>query len=172
MFVQSSKFVKEHQGNALEDLAIYGQEMNSATWKLCKMNLAIRGLEGNLGGTFADTFGNDLHKSLKADYILANPPFNKDDWGQENLTEDVRWKYGIPPRGNANYAWLQHIIHHLKPGGRAGVVLANGSITASFSEYEIRKNLLDEGLVDCIVSFIDARDFGHLVSKKHRDLDE
>lgn len=200
MFVQSAKFVKEHQGNALKDLAIYGQEMNSATWKLCKMNLAIRGLEADLGGTFSDTFGNDLHKSLKADYILANPPFNVDDWGQENLTKDPRWDFGIPPKGNANYAWLQHMYHHLAVGGTAGIVLANGAASGSGEEAKIRQAMIESGAVECIVSmpdklfysvplsvtlwilkksrnrsdilFIDARKLGNLVDRKHKDLSE
>ena len=155
MFVQSNKFVSEHQGR-LGDLAIYGQELNSTTWKLCKMNLAIRGLEGNIGPSHADTFHNDLHKNLKADYILANPPFNVSDWGGEQLTEDVRWAYGIPPVGNANYAWLQHMIYHLSPNGVAGVVLANGSLSSNTSnEGEIRKNILEADLVDCIVALPD-----------------
>jgi type I restriction enzyme M protein len=148
MFVQSEKFIEAHGGNT-SDLAIYGQEMNPTTWRLCKMNLAIRGIEGNIGTQHADTFLNDLHKDLKADYILANPPFNISDWGGQRLKEDVRWKYGIPSEGNANYAWIQHMIHHLSPTGIAGFVLANGSLT---SEDDIRKKLIKEGLVDCIVS--------------------
>ncbi len=208
MFVQSNKFVSEHQGR-LGDLAIYGQELNSTTWKLCKMNLAIRGLEGNIGPSHADTFHNDLHKNLKADYILANPPFNVSDWGGEQLTEDVRWAYGIPPVGNANYAWLQHMIYHLSPNGVAGVVLANGSLSSNTSnEGEIRKNILEADLVDCIVAlpdklfyttgipaclwilnrnkkgnekyrnreheilFIDARQLGELIDRRHRELSE
>ena len=120
------------------------------------MNLAIRGLEANLGPHHADTFHNDLHKTLKADYILANPPFNISDWGGNRLTDDVRWKYGTPPEGNANYAWLQHIIHHLSPNGIAGVVLANGSLSSNTSnEGEIRKNLLENDLIDAIVALPD-----------------
>ena len=152
MFVQSEKFVEAHGGKTT-DLAIYGQESNPTTWRLCKMNLAIRGIEGNLGQQNADTFHNDLHKELKASYILANPPFNISDWGGERLKDDVRWKYGVPPAGNANYAWIQHIIHHLDPTGIAGFVLANGSLSSNTSgEGEIRKNLIKAGLVDCIVA--------------------
>lgn len=152
MFIQSEKFVTEHQGK-LNDLSIYGQELNSTTWKLCRMNLAIRGLDGNLGEHHADTFHDDLHRTLKADYILANPPFNISDWGGSSLTDDVRWKYGTPPEGNANYAWLQHMVYHLAPNGVAGIVLANGSLSSNTSnEGEIRKNLINADIVDCIVS--------------------
>ncbi|WP_368645339.1 type I restriction-modification system subunit M [Alkalibacterium putridalgicola] len=152
MFVQSEKFVEDHQGR-VEDLSVYGQEYNPTTWKLCKMNMAIRGLEANLGDHYADTFHNDLHKTLKSDFILANPPFNISDWGGEHLVDDVRWKFGIPPKGNANYAWLQHILYHLAPNGTAGVVLANGSLSSNTSnEGEIRKNLLEADMVDAIVS--------------------
>ncbi|KAA8758023.1 SAM-dependent methyltransferase, partial [Paenibacillus sp. UASWS1643] len=152
MFIQSEKFVTEHQGK-LNDLSIYGQELNSTTWKLCRMNLAIRGLDGNLGEHHADTFHDDLHRTLKADYILANPPFNISDWSGSSLTDDVRWKYGTPPEGNANYAWLQHMVYHLSPNGVAGIVLANGSLSSNTSnEGEIRKNLINADLVDCIVS--------------------
>lgn len=155
MFIQSEKFVEEHQGK-IDDISIYGQELNPTTWKLCKMNLAIHGLDGDLGPYNADTFHNDLHKNLKADYILANPPFNVSEWGGERLTEDARWKYGIPPVGNANYAWLQHMIFHLAPNGVAGVVLANGSLSSNTSnEGEIRKNLIEEDIVDCIVALPD-----------------
>ncbi|MFD4852268.1 type I restriction-modification system subunit M [Bacillus mycoides] len=206
MFIQSEKFVEEHQGNT-ENLSIYGQELNSTTWKLCRMNLAIRGLEGELGPHHADTFHNDLHRTLKADYILANPPFNISDWGGNKLTDDVRWKFGIPPEGNANYAWLQHMVYHLAPNGVAGIVLANGSLSSNISnEGEIRKNLIKEDLIDCIVAlpdklfystaipvclwimnrnkkahgtfrnreqeilFIDARDLGTMVDRRHREL--
>jgi len=154
MFIQSERFVEEHQGK-IEDISIYGQELNPTTWKLCKMNLAIHGLDGDLGPHNADTFHNDLHKNLKADYILANPPFNISEWGGEKLTEDARWKYGIPPAGNANYAWLQHIIYHLSPNGVAGVVLANGSLSAGYSEGKIRKELIEQDLVECIVALPD-----------------
>lgn len=152
MFIQSEKFVEEHQGR-VQDLSIYGQELNSTTWKLCRMNLAIRGLDGNLGANHADTFHDDLHKNLKADFILANPPFNISDWGGELLKDDVRWKYGTPPSGNANFAWVQHMVHHLAPHGTAAIVLANGSLSSNTSnEGEIRKNLIEADLVDCIVS--------------------
>lgn len=208
MFVQSEKFVQDHQGR-VENLSIYGQEMNSTTWKLCKMNLAIRGLEANLGPHHDDTFHHDLHKTLKADFILANPPFNISDWGGNQLTDDVRWKFGIPPAGNANYAWLQHMVYHLAPNGSAGIVLANGSLSTNTSnEGEIRKNLLEEDIVDAIVAlpdklfystgipvslwilnrnkkdnpkfrsrehevlFIDARQLGEMIDRRHRELTE
>ena len=152
MFVQSESFVEGHQGK-IGDISVYGQESNPTTWRLCKMNLAIRGIEGNLGQHHADSFHNDMHKTLKADYILANPPFNISDWGGEKVTEDIRWKYGTPPNGNANYAWLQHMIHHLSPNGVAGVVLANGSLSSNTSsEGEIRKNMVEDDLVDCIIA--------------------
>lgn len=155
MFVQSEKFVQDHQGR-IDNLSIYGQELNSTTWKLCKMNLAIRGLEGNIGPHHADSMHNDLHKSLKSDFVMANPPFNISDWGGEHLVDDVRWKYGIPPKGNANYAWIQHILYHLAPNGTAGIVLANGSLsTNTSSEGEIRKNLLEADMVDAIVALPD-----------------
>ena len=208
MFVQSEKFVEDHQGK-IENLSIYGQEMNSTTWKLCKMNLAIRGLDANLGPHHDDTFHHDLHKTLKADFILANPPFNISDWGGNQLTDDVRWKFGIPPAGNANYAWLQHMVYHLAPNGSAGIVLANGSLSTNTSnEGEIRKNLLEEDMVDAIVAlpdklfystgipvslwilnrnkkdnpkyrsrehevlFIDARQLGEMIDRRHRELTE
>ena len=208
MFVQSEKFVEDHQGK-IENLSIYGQEMNSTTWKLCKMNLAIRGLDANLGPHHDDTFHHDLHKTLKADYILANPPFNISDWGGNQLTDDVRWKFGIPPAGNANYAWLQHMVYHLAPNGSAGIVLANGSLSTNTSnEGEIRKNFLEEDMVDAIVAlpdrlfystgipvslwilnrnkkdnpkfrsrehevlFIDARQLGEMIDRRHRELTE
>ena len=152
MFVQSEKFVEAHGGNT-HDLAIYGQESNPTTWRLCKMNLAIRGIEGNIGSKNADTFTEDLHKDLKADFILANPPFNISDWGGERLKDDVRWKYGVPPVGNANYAWIEHMIHHLAPTGIAGFVLANGSLSSNSSgEGDIRQAIIKAGLVDCIVA--------------------
>ena len=153
MFCQSARFVKEHQGN-IRDISIFGQESNPTTWKLAKMNLAIRGLEANLGAHNADTFHDDLHKTLKANFILANPPFNVSDWGGERLQDDIRWKYGIPPAGNANFAWLQHMLHHLNPvGGVAGTVLANGSLgSQSSGEGEIRKNMIEDDVVECIVA--------------------
>lgn len=152
MFVQSEKFVEAH-GGRIGDLSVYGQESNPNTWKLAKMNLAIRGIEGNLGSQPADSFHNDLHPDLKADFILANPPFNMSDWGGETLREDKRWKYGVPPVGNANFAWVQHFIHHLSPNGSAGFVLANGSMSSNTSgEGEIRKAIIEADLVDCMVA--------------------
>ncbi|MFJ8458891.1 type I restriction-modification system subunit M [Lysinibacillus xylanilyticus] len=152
MFVQSEKFVEEHQGR-LGDISVYGQESNPTTWKLCKMNLAIRGIDNNIGPHNADTFHNDLHKGLKADYIMANPPFNIKKWGGDKLKEDVRWQYGIPPEGNANYAWIQHMVSKLAPAGTAGFVLANGSMSSNANnEGEIRKNLIEADLVECIVT--------------------
>jgi len=150
MFVQSEKFVKAHEGR-VGDLSIYGQESNQTTWRLCKMNLAIRGIDANI--QWGDSFHNDLHKDLKAHYILANPPFNDSDWRGEQLRDDVRWKFGVPPVGNANFAWVQHFIHHLAPTGIAGFVLANGSLSSNTSgEGEIRKNIVEADLVDCIVA--------------------
>jgi type I restriction enzyme M protein len=152
MFVQSEKFVENHQGT-LGDIRVLGQESNPTTWRLAKMNLAIRGIEADLGEENADTFHNDLHKDLKADYILANPPFNISNWGGERLRDDKRWQFGTPPVGNANFAWVQHIISHLAPNGVAGFVLANGSLSTNTSgEGEIRKNIIEADLVDCIVS--------------------
>lgn len=152
MFVQSEEFIERH-GGRIGDLSIYGQESNPTTWKLAKMNLALRGIEANLGPHHADTFRNDLHKDLRADFILANPPFNMSDWGGENLKDDVRWKYGVPPAGNANFAWVQHMVHHLAPNGIAGFVLANGSMSSNQSgEDEIRKNLVEADLVDCMIA--------------------
>lgn len=204
MFCQSARFVSEHQGN-VRDISIFGQESNPTTWKLAKMNLAIRGLEANLGKHNADSFHDDQHKTLKANYILANPPFNVSDWGGERLKDDVRWKYGVPPAGNANFAWLQHMLHHLNPvGGVAGTVLANGSLSSNTSnEGEIRKNMINGDVVECIVSlpgqlfyttgipvslwilrkgksekargkilFIDARELGHMVDRRVRELSE
>jgi type I restriction enzyme M protein len=150
MFVQSEKFVKEHQGR-IGDIAVYGQESNRTTWRLCKMNLAIRGIYADI--LWGDSFHNDLHKDLKADFILANPPFNDSDWKGELLRDDARWKYGVPPVNNANFAWVQHFIHHLAPRGIAGFVLANGSMSSNTSnEGEIRKNIVEADLVDCIVA--------------------
>ncbi len=152
MFVQSEKFVQAHGGN-LDDIAVYGQESNPTTWKLAKMNLAIRGITSDLGTENADSFHHDLHPDLKADFILANPPFNMSDWGGDRLREDKRWKYGVPPVGNANYAWVQHFIHHLAPNGTAGFVLANGSMSSNTSgEGEIRKAIIEADLVDCMVA--------------------
>ncbi|MCX7782058.1 MAG: type I restriction-modification system subunit M [Meiothermus sp.] len=152
MFMQSEKFVEAH-GGRLGDISIYGQESNPTTWKLAKMNLAIRGIEANLGPHNADTFHHNLHPDLRADYILANPPFNISDWGGERLRQDVRWQYGAPPVGNANYAWVQHMIYHLAPNGIAGFVLANGSLSSNTSgEGEIRRSIIEADLVDCIVA--------------------
>jgi type I restriction enzyme M protein len=172
MFVQSERFVEEHAGRnvdprqARDQIAVYGQESNATTWRLAKMNLAIRGIEANLGSKWADTFHEDLHKGLMAKYVLANPPFNDSDWGGDKLKGDARWRYGVPPAGNANFARLQHIIYHLAPDGYAGVVLANGSLSSQQSgEGDIRRALIEgvtvgeggrqihyPGLVDCIVA--------------------
>jgi type I restriction enzyme M protein len=199
MFVQSAKFIESHAGN-INQISVYGQDSNPTTWKMAQMNLAIRGIEADLGQFNADTFFNDCHPTLKADFVLANPPFNLSDWGADRLTDDVRWKYGIPPNGNANFAWIQHIIHHLAPSGRAGVVLANGSLSSqNGGEGDIRKQLIEADLVDCIVAmpsqlfyttqipvsiwffnkakrqkgktlFIDARNLGTMVTRKLREL--
>ena len=204
MFVQSVEFIRAHAsgngngGQATADISIYGQESNYTTWRLAKMNLAIRGIEGQIA--YGDSFHNDRHPDLKADFILANPPFNVSDWGGERLTQDQRWQYGVPPKGNANFAWVQHMVHHLAPGGTAGFVLANGSMSSSQSgEGEIRKNLIEADLVDCMVAlpgqllystqipaclwflarrrkqsgeilFIDARKLGRMVDRTHREL--
>jgi len=152
MFVQSEKFVEAH-GGRIGDISIYGQESNPTTWRLCRMNLAIRSIDGDLGPHNADSFHNDLHKDLKSDFVLANPPFNDSDWKGEQLREDARWKYGVPPVGNANFAWVQHFIHHLAPNGLAGFVLANGSMSSNQSgEGEIRKNIIEADLVDCMIA--------------------
>jgi type I restriction enzyme M protein len=152
MFVQSEEFIRQH-GGRIGDIAVYGQESNPTTWRLAKMNLAIRGIEANLGPANADSFHNDLHKDLKADFILANPPFNMSDWGGERLRDDVRWKYGAPPVGNANFAWVQHMVHHLAPNGITGFVLANGSMSSSQSgEGDIRKAIIEADLVDCMIA--------------------
>ncbi len=150
MFVQSEKFLQAH-GGRLDDIAVYGQESNPTTYRLAKMNLAIRGIDAKI--ELGDTFHNDKHKDLKADYIIANPPFNISDWGGEQLQDSHLWKYGVPPTGNANYGWLQLFLNKLSPNGTAGIVLANGSMTSnSGGENEIRKNLITEGLVDCMVA--------------------
>jgi len=152
MFVQSEKFVTEH-GGRIGDIAIYGQESNNVTWRLAKMNLAVRGIDSDIKWNNEGSFHKDEFKDEKFDFILANPPFNVSDWGGERLKEDVRWKYGIPPAGNANYAWLQHIVHHLKPNGRAGIVLSNGSMSSNSSNEDvIRKSLLEADLVDVMVA--------------------
>ncbi|QCT07441.1 type I restriction-modification system subunit M [Ruminococcus bovis] len=201
MFVQSAKFIQAHSGNR-GNISVYGQESNADTWKMAKMNMAIRGIDADFGPYHADTFFNDLHKTLKADFIMANPPFNLSNWGQDKLKDDVRWKYGTPPAGNANYAWIQHMIHHLAPNGKIGLVLANGALsTQSSGEGEIRKNIIEADLVEGIVAmptqlfysvtipvtlwfisknkkqksktlFIDARKMGYMVDRKHRDFDD
>jgi len=157
MFVQSVEFIRAHAtangngGKAKADISIYGQESNYTTWRLAKMNLAIRSIDGQIA--HGDTFHNDRHPDLKADFILANPPFNVSDWGGERLRDDKRWRYGVPPAGNANFAWVQHIVHHLAPAGVAGFVLANGSMSSNQSgEGEIRKNLIEADLVDCMIA--------------------
>ncbi len=201
MFVQSAKFIQAHSSTRGE-ISVYGQESNADTWKMAKMNLAIRGIDANLGEHQADTFFNDVHPTLKADFIMANPPFNLSGWGQDKLQDDKRWKYGIPPAGNANYAWIQHMIHHLAPNGKIGLVLANGALSTQTSgEGEIRKNIIEDDLVEGIIAmptqlfysvtipvtlwfisknkkqkgktlFIDARKMGYMVDRKHRDFTE
>ncbi len=205
MFVQSEKFIETH-GGKIGDISIYGQESNDTTWRLCKMNLALRGIDSDIQWNTQGSFHNDMHKDLKADYILANPPFNDSDWGGESLREDVRWKYGVPPVNNANFAWIQHFIHHLSPSGVAGFVLSNGSMATNTSnEGIIRKNIIDADLIDCMVVlpnqlfyntgipaclwfvsrnkknhefrdrqgqvlFIDARNFGIMIDRSHKEL--
>ena len=201
MFVQSAKFVKAHAGN-INEISVFGQESNPTTWKMAQMNLAIRGIEANLGRYNADTFFNDCFPTEKFDYIMANPPFNMSDWGGDKLRNDVRWKYGIPPAGNANFAWLQHMIFHMAPFGKIGMVLANGSLSSQTSgEGDIRKNIVEADLVSCIVAmppqlfyttqipvslwflsrnkkqkgktlFIDAREMGTMKSRKLRELSD
>jgi type I restriction enzyme M protein len=155
MFVQSEEFVKAHGGKRT-DIAVYGQEFTDTTWKLAKMNLALRGIEADLGERSDDSFTKDLHPDLRADFVLANPPFNVSDWWDPKLADDPRWKYGTPPQGNANFAWVQHFIYHLSPRGTAGFVLANGSLSAKTGgEGEIRRKLVESELVDCIVAMPD-----------------
>ena len=205
MFIQSVRFLDAHAtgngngGRVRNNLSVYGQESNQTTWRLARMNLAIRGIEGQIEP--GDSFRNDRHPDLRADFILANPPFNVKEWQGEQLREDKRWTYGIPPAGNANFAWVQHFLHHLTPRGIAGFVLANGSMSSSTSgEGEIRKNIIEADLVDCIIAlpgqlfrstqipaclwflrrgqrarrgetlFIDARKLGHMTDRTHRDL--
>jgi type I restriction enzyme M protein len=157
MFVQSEKFAEEHEGR-IGDIAVYGQESNYTTWRLCKMNLAVRGIDADIKWNNEGSFHKDELRDLKADFVLANPPFNISDWGGDRLREDVRWKYGPPPEGNANFAWIQHILHHLAPSGTAGVVLANGSMSSAQSgEDTIRRALIEgvggaPGVVDCMVA--------------------
>jgi len=216
MFIQSEKFIeshndyyKKHNGNKLslnpvDHISIYGQESNQTTWRLAKMNLAIRGIDSsNVKWNNEGSFLNDLHKDLKADFIIANPPFNDSDWSGELLQKDARWKYGVPPTGNANYAWIQHFLYHLAPNGHAGFVLSKGSLTTNAGgEGDIRKALIENDLIDCIVNlpaklflntqipaclwflsrnktkrkgeilFIDARNLGHLINRRNRDLSE
>ena len=201
MFVQSAEFLKNHQGK-LQKISVYGQEFNAETWKIAQMNLAIHGIEANLGKVYADSFLEDQHPTLKADFILANPPFNLKEWKQELLKEDVRWKFGLPPANNANFAWMQHMIHHLAPKGRIGLVLANGSLSSQTGgEGEIRKAIIEADLVEGIVAlpsqlfystgipvclwflskdkpqkgktlFIDARNMGEMVTRRLRELDD
>lgn len=198
MFVQSAEFIKRHSGN-ISDISVFGQESNPTTWKMATMNLAIRGIPANLGRFNADTFFNDCHKNERFDFILANPPFNLKDWGGDKLKDDPRWDYGIPPEGNANFAWLQHMIHHLSRDGRIGMVLANGSLSSQTSgEGDIRKNIVEADLVEGIIAmpgqlfystqipvslwiinkaktqsrqtlFIDAREMGTMVTRKLRE---
>ena len=152
MFVQSVDFVKNHSGK-INDISVYGQESNPTTWKMAKMNLAIRGIDCNLGEIPEDTFMNDQHPTMRADYIMANPPFNLTPWGADKLKDDQRWKYGMPPASNANFAWIQHMIWHLAPNGKMGMVLANGSLsTQTNGEAEIRKNIIEDDLVECIIT--------------------
>lgn len=201
MFVQSAKFIEAHQGK-INDISVFGQESNPTTWKMAKMNLAIRGIDANLGNVPEDTFLNDQHPTMKADFIMANPPFNLSPWGADKLKEDQRWQYGMPPASNANFAWMQHMIWHLAPTGRIGMVLANGSLSSTTSgEGEIRKNIINADLVECIIAmptqlfyttqipvclwflnkrkkqkgktlFIDARKMGTMVSRKLRELSD
>lgn len=152
MFVQSEKFVKEHDGR-IGDIAIYGQEMNHTTWRLAKMNMAVRGIDADIKWNAEGSFHADEHLDLRCDYVMANPPFNVSDWGGDKLRENVRWKWGTPPVGNANYAWLSHILHHLNPTGTAGVVLANGSMSTNQNEeITIRKAFVDQDKVDCMIA--------------------
>lgn len=152
MFVQAENFVTAH-GGTRNDISVFGQEQNPTTWRLAKMNLAIRGIEANLGPEWGDSFHDDKHPDLRADFIMANPPFNISNWGGERLTDDKRWAYGTPPAGNANYAWLQHMLHHLSPTGTMGVVLANGSLTVNSSgQGDIRRKMVEDDVVECIVA--------------------
>ena len=164
MFVQSAEFVTAHGGKT-DDISIYGQEFTSTTWKLAKMNLALRGIEADLGDRSADSFTQDLHKDLRADFVLANPPFNVSKWWSAKLADDPRWKYGTPPESNANFAWVQHFIYHLAPNGTAGFVLANGSLASNTGgEGDIRRKLVEADLVDCIVAMPDKLFFNTPIS--------
>ena len=199
MFVQSAKFIQNHQKD-INNISVYGQEANPSTWKMAHMNVAIRGLEANLGKSYADTFFDDQHPTLKADFIMANPPFNLSDWGADKLEKDPRWKYGIPPAGNANFAWMQHMIHHLSPVGRIGLVLANGALSSQTGgEGAIRQKIVEADLVEGIIAlpsqlfystgipvslwflsrrkeqpgkvvFVDARNMGQMVTRAVREL--
>lgn len=199
MFVQSAKFINNHQKD-LRNISVYGQESNSNTWKMAHMNIAIRGMEADLGRSYADTFYDDQHPTLKADFIMANPPFNLSDWGADKLPNDVRWKFGLPPASNANFAWMQHMIHHLSPTGRIGLVLANGALSSQAGgEGVIRQRIVESDLVEGIVAmpsqlfystsipvtiwflsrkkqqpgkvlFIDARNMGQMVTRSLREL--
>lgn len=201
MFVQSAKFIYNHQKD-INNISVYGQEANPSTWKMAHMNVAIRGLEANLGKSYADTFFDDQHPTLKADFIMANPPFNLSDWGADKLEKDVRWKFGIPPAGNANFAWMQHMIHHLSPTGRIGLVLANGALSSQTGgEGVIRQKIVEADLVEGIIAlpsqlfystgipvslwflsrnkqqagkvlFIDARNMGTMVTRAVRELQQ
>ena len=199
MFVQSAKFIQNHQRD-INNISVYGQEANPSTWKMAHMNVAIRGLEANLGKSYADTFFDDQHPTLKADFIMANPPFNLSDWGADKLEKDARWKFGLPPAGNANFAWMQHMIHHLSPTGRIGLVLANGALSSQTGgEGVIRQKIVEADLVEGIIAlpsqlfystgipvslwflsrkkhqpgkvlFIDARNMGTMVTRAVREL--
>ena len=201
MFVQSEKFLESHGGRR-GHLSVYGQEANADTWKMAKINMAIRGIDADFGPYHDDTFAHDLHPNLKADFIMANPPFNYHPWGQENLKDDPRWRYGLPPSGNANFAWIQHMLYHLAPNGKIGLVLANGALSSQMSgEDEIRRKIVEADKVECIVAlptqlfysvtipvtlwffsnnkknkgkvlFIDARKFGHMIDRTHRDFSD
>ena len=201
MFVQSAKFIQNHQKD-INNISVYGQEANPSTWKMAHMNVAIRGLEANLGKSYADTFFDDQHPTLKADFIMANPPFNLSDWGADKLEKDVRWKFGIPPAGNANFAWMQHMIHHLSPTGRIGLVLANGALSSQTGgEGVIRQKIVEADLVEGIIAlpsqlfystgipvslwflsrskqqagkvlFVDARNMGTMVTRAVRELQQ
>ena len=201
MFVQSVKFIQAHSGNR-HNISVYGQEATSDTWKMAKINMAIRGIDTNFGEHHEDTFFHDLHSTQKFDFIMANPPFNLSSWGQDKLQEDPRWQYGLPPAGNANYAWIQHMIYHLAPNGKIGLVLANGALsTQTGGEGEIRRKIIEADLIEGIVAmptqlfysvtipvtlwfisrnkkqsgktlFIDARNMGHMVDRKHRDFSD
>ncbi len=201
MFVQSEKFLEAHGGRR-GHLAVYGQEANPDTWKMAKINMAIRGIDADFGPYHHDTFSKDLHPNLKADFIMANPPFNYHPWGQENLLNDIRWRFGVPPSGNANFAWIQHMIHHLAPNGKIGLVLANSALTnKTGGEDDIRRKIIEADLIEGIIAlptqlfysvpipvtlwfisknkqqkgktlFIDARKMGHMVDRKHRDFSD